>query len=1546
MDEKKHRTAKRIVKSTVRRKQIASKALGIALACLMIGTVFGTLPSTARAAGNFNIGDTVEVQNTGSIGLKVRDSPAGNQIGGEYDGSLGVTLEGPQTAAIGGIVYTWWKVRYEDGLEGWSAEGDPGGVDYLKWKYIPPSTKFNLNDPVKVYNTGTLGLIVRTNPPELAYVTKVYDDTEGTVIDGPFYGVPKGGTGFYYFWRVNYGGVIGWSAQDWLKVAPTKYDLTISASGQGTTNPDPGTHSYSQGTSVTITATPASGWRFDHWGGDASGTNSSVTITMNSNKSIVAYFVPNQPPTCSISANQRYGKVPLTVTFTMSANDPDGSISAWVLDVDGDGNADYQGYGNPPPTKTHTYTSEGEYRVMLVVFDDEGETAFDTETVNVGPNPPPTCSLSADKTLGEAPLTVTFTMSASDDGWISTWVLDVGDGNSYSGDGSPPPTQPHTYTDSGTYNAILMVSDDGGATDSDACTINVKPPQPDLIVEKIQVDPDPPSLGGSTTVGIRIKNQGKADATRTFFLEFYFDTTYKGHVYVDDLPAGSTKTSYWRAMTWPSDTNLHTIRGVVDPDDTVPESNEYNNELSKEFRATSLAIYPPTAYIDSISPETATQGVDTVSFTGHGTDPDGHVVAYEWRSSIDGQLSTSSSFSRPASELSPRTHTIYFKVKDDDGLWSAEVTDTLIIIQSEALQTGTIEVTSYPSGAPFNLSGPATYSDTTPWSISDAPVGSYTITWGTMSGYDAPLLETQTLVEGSTISFYGPYEIREVLVRIDSYSANPDELIVGETSTLELNLTNTGNIAWTFYAAVSLRKPDGDLVHLPLKPLALDLSQQGSAEWSYTVDMEGGWDVVFGVWKESTQETSLGPTGWLDDYITAFLPTSSVNPIEPYWRPVVPFTITAEARGGVGGIQQVELYYKFSEDDRFSEDDQTWFRYGADGDGSDGWSWEFDAPKGGGYYEFCSIAVDAEYNREDKERGGSGWWKPEASAFVSTLGWALSLDEHPTVEIANLTRDERNELYHVVNQVLRVNQIKEENPVFFLETSLLLDEFKNCTQPIDLVREEAISPTVDFWLVTVGGEIASQLTAFLTGGVPLPPGTGEVFKEAGFRIGELLELSNLGYARVISSVGELEIAYHRNEREVWVSYYLPSYNKVVAIVIPVKSWAEEISWDFTNYMSTVPFSVSEIGWLEPQIEDVMIVGLDSPGELRVYDSQERFTGLVGWEVREEIPNSMYDQKSSTVIILHPSDSYTYEIAGTDEGTYGLTVRSVENEEINTLNLTNVPTSTGAVHQYTVDWDVLALSRGENGVTMVENGGETPTPPVWIIMPDLVIVESPQDLPEFVRIAEKFEVRLMNVMLETPFELRIENSKFTRIWIDLKEARENVKTTIEKLEGKPLGLPDPLGLVWAYHRIEVNVPEDAIENAEIDFWVPKEWLTTHGVSKENVRLLRFGEGWEELTTEIVGENATHVSYRAGTPGFSVFAITAYAPPAEVLPLEINMMLVAALVAVGMAIALIAALARHRMRGGKRPKRANKVAGLHQKRHLSSNPKHTEEVSEFL
>jgi len=73
----------------------------------------------------------------------------------------------------------------------------------------------------------------------------------------------------------------------------TTYDLTMAAdpSGGGTTTPAVGAHSYAENAIVNVSAAPATGYTFDHWSGDLSGSSNPTTITMNGAKSVTAHFV-------------------------------------------------------------------------------------------------------------------------------------------------------------------------------------------------------------------------------------------------------------------------------------------------------------------------------------------------------------------------------------------------------------------------------------------------------------------------------------------------------------------------------------------------------------------------------------------------------------------------------------------------------------------------------------------------------------------------------------------------------------------------------------------------------------------------------------------------------------------------------------------------------------------------------------------------------------------------------------------------------------------------------------------------------------------------------------------------------------------------------------------------------------------------------------------------------------------------------------------------------------------------------------------------------
>jgi len=68
------------------------------------------------------------------------------------------------------------------------------------------------------------------------------------------------------------------------------YTLSVITSPSGTGWVSSSSGEYEYGDQVTLTASATSGYTFDHWGGDASGTSPTTTITMYCDKSIIANF--------------------------------------------------------------------------------------------------------------------------------------------------------------------------------------------------------------------------------------------------------------------------------------------------------------------------------------------------------------------------------------------------------------------------------------------------------------------------------------------------------------------------------------------------------------------------------------------------------------------------------------------------------------------------------------------------------------------------------------------------------------------------------------------------------------------------------------------------------------------------------------------------------------------------------------------------------------------------------------------------------------------------------------------------------------------------------------------------------------------------------------------------------------------------------------------------------------------------------------------------------------------------------------------------------
>ena len=114
----------------------------------------------------------------------------------------------------------------------------------------------------------------------------------------------------------------------------------------------------------------------------------------------------------------------------------------------------------------------------------------------------------------------------------------------------------------------------------------------------------------------------------------------------------------------------------------------------------------------------------------------------------------------------------------------------------------------------------------------------------------------------------------------------------------------------------------------------------------------------------------------------------------------------------------------------------------------------------------------------------------------------------PTLEIANLGKNDREQLYNVIKQVLNIGRAKskligEQDEALLSDVNLLLNQLHPDKQDPelsvkDIVKENALSEEQELF-ISLGGTIAGAGLEFLTG-IPAPFGLGEVAKQFGLKL--------------------------------------------------------------------------------------------------------------------------------------------------------------------------------------------------------------------------------------------------------------------------------------------------------------------------------------------------------------------------------------------------------------------------------------------------------------
>jgi len=249
---------------------------------------------------------------------------------------------------------------------------------------------------------------------------------------------------------------------------PPMYSLTITTTVGGTTDPVPGTYTYTAYSSVQVTAIPNVDYVFDHWELDTVNVDSAnpYTVLMDNNHTLKAGFVYSPPPPLIASISPASAPIIVNRSVTLISTVSGGYTPysyQWYLN----GTAVS---GAVSPTWTFTPAIIGTYTVYLMVTDRLGNTVKSNEaTVTVAPHLTVSISpMSASVLVGQS-VSFTSTVSGGYAPYSYQWYLK---GSAVSG--ATLNTWAFTPTTSGIFYVHLKVTDAKGNTaQSEAARITV-----------------------------------------------------------------------------------------------------------------------------------------------------------------------------------------------------------------------------------------------------------------------------------------------------------------------------------------------------------------------------------------------------------------------------------------------------------------------------------------------------------------------------------------------------------------------------------------------------------------------------------------------------------------------------------------------------------------------------------------------------------------------------------------------------------------------------------------------------------------------------------------------------------------------------------------------------------------------------------------------------------------------------------------------------------------------------------------------------------------
>jgi len=300
-----------------------------------------------------------------------------------------------------------------------------------------------------------------------------------------------------------------------------------------------------------------------------------------------------------------------------------------------------------------TFSNDIEFLYDSVLYDSALEIDYSDA------NYPPLADAGSDISIREGEVADLVGTGVDTDGYITQYEWDFESDGNYDWASALGGRTSHRYIDPGFFTASLRVTDDDGAVTVDSCTVSVQENKPPTVT--ITNPTDGQEVNSTVAISGTAVDEDEGDRIDSVWIKFDSGQWHR-----------AVGTNNW-LLNW--DTTLES-NGVHMISAKANDSLDESAVQSLQVTVNNVGINPkPTCSILSILPNPAFK-LDNVEFMGQGND-DGTIVEWSWTSSIGAQLSNKQNFTM--NSLMPGNHTIYLRVKDNNGSWSNSDSRLLMI---------------------------------------------------------------------------------------------------------------------------------------------------------------------------------------------------------------------------------------------------------------------------------------------------------------------------------------------------------------------------------------------------------------------------------------------------------------------------------------------------------------------------------------------------------------------------------------------------------------------------------------------------------------------------------------------------------------------------------------------------------------------------------------------------------------------------------------------------------------------------------------------------